>query len=135
MLTLPGSLALPPPTSSPCLPAVFQQADTQQTTITPATQVDKVEQFSISVDPQTAAVPASLVFTIRTNTAATAVRLLTESGTVIRTNASYFRQEDALVWQVSATIETAYTGKVRVFLRDAAGSWSEGGQDCQITVQ
>lgn len=129
-----GSL-FPSASTGDALPAVFQQDATQQTAITPATQVDKAEQFSVSVDPQSAAVPASLVFTIRTNTAATAVRLLTESGTVIRTNASYFRQEDALVWQVSATIETAYTGKVRVFLRDAAGGWSEGGQDCQITVQ
>ena len=126
----------PSTTAGDTVPAVFQQtAASQQTTITPATQVDKVEQFSITVEPQSAAVPASLVFTVRTNTAATAVRLLTESGTVIRTNASYFRQEDALVWQVSATIEAAYTGKVRVFLRDAAGGWSEGGQDCQITVQ
>ena len=125
----------PSATTGDTVPAVFQQATTQQTTITPATQVDKVEQLSVSVEPQSAAVPASLVFTVRTNTAATAIRLLTESGTVIRTNASYFRQEDALVWQVSATIETAYTGKVRVFLRDAAGGWSEGGQDCQITVQ
>lgn len=115
----------PSTTAGDTVPAVFQQtAASQQTTITPATQVDKVEQFSITVEPQSAAVPASLVFTVRTNTAATAVRLLTESGTVIRTNASYFRQEDALVWQVSATIEAAYTGKVRVFLRDAAGGWS-----------
>ena len=125
----------PSTTAGDTVPAVFQQETAQQTAITPATQVDKVEQFSVSVEPQSAAVPASLVFTVRTNTAVTAIRLLTESGTVIRTNASYFRQEDALVWQVSATIETAYTGKVRVFLRDAAGGWSEGGQDCQITVQ
>jgi len=90
---------------------------------------------SITVDPQSAAVPASLVFTIRTNTAVTAVRLLTESGTAIRTNASYYRQDDALIWQVSASIETAYTGKVRVFMRDAAGSWSEGGLTCDIAVQ
>lgn len=31
MLTLPGSLALPPPTSSPCLPAVFQQLEVDYT--------------------------------------------------------------------------------------------------------
>ena len=41
----------------------------------------------------------------------------------------------ALLWQITADFEAAYTGKVRFFLRDQTGTWVEGSLTCDVAVR
>ena len=121
------------------VPSVFGQAPTAAVTgesgIAPASQVTAPQLRSASVDPQSATAPATLTFTLETNTATTAIRLLTQTNATIHTVAYGTPKGDGLVWQVTADMQEPYTGKVRVFLRDEAGQWSVGEQTCDIAVQ
>ncbi len=137
--TLLGYVGIESTGDSGSLPAVFGQSQsaTQKVTatITPATSVAAAKLVSVSVTPQQTAAPATLIFTLETNTAATAVRLMTQYGEILHTTATSAPRGDGLTWQVTADFAQAYTGKVRVFLRDAGGTWSEAEEGSSVTVE
>ncbi len=78
--------------------------------------------------------PVTLVFTLKTNAAVSAVRLMSESGVMFPTTARSTPLDDGLKWTVSADFETAYSGRVRIFLCDQDGAWSEASQTCTVNV-
>ncbi len=137
--TLLGYVGIETTGDSGSLPAVFGQSQsaTQKVTatITPATSVAAAKLVSVSVTPEQTAAPATLIFTLETNTAATAVRLMTQYGEILHTTATSAPRGDGLTWQVTADFTQAYTGKVRVFLRDAGGTWSEAEGSSSVTVE
>jgi len=129
----------PAATTGGSVPSIFGQSpagDAQAgSTIAPATQVIAPELRSVKVDPASATAPAQLTFQIETNAATSAILLLTEANATLHTTAYGTPQGDGLLWQVVADMQTAYTGKVRVFLRDQAGSWSEGLITANVEVK
>ncbi len=90
--------------------------------------------LSASVTPAEATAPATLTFKLTTNTLTSSVRLKDDNGEILRTTLSSAPQDNGLIWQVSATIEAAYTGNIHIFLRDQAGVWAESDVTCSITV-
>ncbi len=97
--------------------------------------VGTAQLVSASVSPEETTAPASLTFTLTTDNAATAVRLVTDKGEMLRATTSSAPQGDGLVWHISAQLENPYSGAVRIFLRDAAGGWTEGSVSCAVKVQ
>ena len=91
--------------------------------------------LSATVLPEETTAPATLSFTLTTDSAATAVRLVTDTGEMLRATSSSAPQGDGLVWHISAQLESPYCGAVRFFLRDAAGAWAEGAVSCAVQVQ
>jgi hypothetical protein len=74
------------------------------------------------------------VFTLQTNAAVSAVRLMSESGVMFPTTARSTPLGVGLKWTVSADFETPYSGQVRIFLCDQNGAWSEASQTCTVNV-
>lgn len=105
---------------------------TDLTTVQP---VGTAQLVSASVSPEETTAPASLTFTLTTDSAATAVRLVTDKGEMLRATTSSAPQGNGLVWHISAQLENPYSGAVRIFLRDAAGGWTEGSVSCAVKVQ
>ena len=100
----------------------------------PAAQAATPALRSIAVAPASAVAPATLVFTLTTNTATSAIRLLMDDGTALRTTANATPQGDGLLWQANAYVDAPRTGTVRVYLRDEAGAWSTAALTCDIAV-
>ncbi|NLI22073.1 MAG: hypothetical protein GX418_11090, partial [Clostridiales bacterium] len=121
------------------VPSIFTQEPSGSATgadaIVPAAEAVAPELRTLTVSPAEAVAPATLAFTVETNAATSSIMLLDETGAVMRTTAICTPQGDGLLWQVSADVQSPYTGRVRVFLRDTAGTWSEGAPDCAITVR
>lgn len=103
--------------------------------VAPAAKAPVPALRDISVSPEAATAPATLTFTLATNAAVTSIRLLTEDGSTIHTTAYATPQGDGLTWAAAAEMDTPYTGKVRVFLRDEAGQWSAAEQTVNVAVQ
>ncbi len=118
------------------VPSVFgQMPGSVAAGVAPAAKAPVPALRAITVSPETATAPATLTFTLTTNAAVTSIRLLTENGSTIHTTAYATPQGDGLTWAAAAEMDTPYTGKVRVFLRDAAGQWSAGEQTVDVAVQ
>ena len=128
-----------PTSANSGVPSVFGQSPAGKegvaATIAPATEVGTPELRSASVDPAQAKAPAQLVFKLETNTATSAILLLTEQNTTLHTTAYGTPRGDGLLWQVTADMQEPYSGKVRIFLRDEAGAWSESATTCAVDVQ
>lgn len=127
------SMAFPQATGG--LPAVFAGGAAGDAGVTPAAQAGQPRLLAATVAPAEASAPAELVFTLQTNTDTSSVRLLTEDNATIHTTAYSTPKGDGLAWEVTATFTEPYTGKVRVFLRDAAGQWSVGETACDVAVR
>lgn len=129
----------PVATDGGSVPSIFGQSPAGATqagaTIAPATQMIAPELRGVKVDPTSATAPAQITFQIETNASTSAILLLTEGNATLHTTAYGTPQGDGLLWQVVADMETSYTGKVRVFLRDQAGSWSEGLITADVDVK
>ncbi|MDD3214233.1 MAG: hypothetical protein PHY64_11195 [Eubacteriales bacterium] len=121
------------------LPSVFESATGTPggaaPTIAPAQASPAASLRSAAVTPAEAAVPATLTFTLETNAVTTAVRLMDDSDRLLHINATHSAQGDGLLWKITVDMESAYTGKVRVFLRDQAGTWTEGAEGCAVDVR
>lgn len=103
--------------------------------VAPAVQAGQPKLLAASVSPAEGKAPAELLFTLETNADTSSVRLLTEDNATIHTTAYSTPKGDGLSWAVTATFAEPYTGKVRVFLRDAAGLWSVGELTCDVAVR
>ncbi len=115
------------------VPTVFGQSQAAGS-VAPAAQAATPALRSIAVAPASAVAPATLVFTLTTNTATSAIRLLMADGTALRTTANATPQGDGLLWQANAYVDAPRTGTVRVYLRDEAGAWSTAALTCDIAV-
>jgi len=128
-----------PSSANSSIPSVFGQSPSEQgnaeKTIAPATQTEAPELRSASVDPAQGKAPTQLVFKLETNTATSAILLLTEQNATLHTTAYGTPRGDGLLWQVTADIQEPYTGKVRIFLRDETGAWSESTTTCSVDIQ
>ena len=123
------------------VPSVFERgavtgdAAQPQATIAPAASAVAAELRSAVVDPASSTAPAELTFTLTTNAETSSIRLLTEGGDLLHTTAYGTPQHDGQSWRVVAEVDKPYTGKVRIFLRDQAGTWTEASITCQVEVQ
>ena len=104
-------------------------------TIVVASGVAKPELRSVKAEPAETTAPATVVFTLETNQGTSSVRLLTADGATLSATGTNALSGDGMTWSLTASIPKAYTGDVRVFLRDEAGEWSEAEQTCTIDVR
>lgn len=134
-----GDAVSPDATANAELPSVFEAATgtpgSTASTITPAQVEPAAEMLHATVAPAEAEAPATLVFTLETNAATTAVRLMDDNERILRVNTVRSAQGDGLLWKITAQMESAYTGTVRFFLRDSSGIWTEGDGTCAVSVR
>lgn len=129
----------PADTANAELPSVFVSAtgtpgDTAAT-IAPAQAAPAAALLSASVSPAETEAPATLTFTLETNAVTAAVRLMDNRDRILHINAISSAQGDGLLWKITLEMENAYTGTVRFFLRDQAGTWTEGNETCMVSVR
>lgn len=130
---LPSRSALPVANN---VPAVFSEVTPLSLqTLSPAVSQNSPQVEGFTVEPSSAAAPATLTFRLRTNAAASSIRLLSDDGVALPATVESMPEGDGTLWVYQVAFSTPYQGGIHVYARDADGVWSNGGASCQIDVR
>lgn len=130
---LPNRSALPVANNVPALFSEVTPLSLQ--TLSPAVSQNSPQVEDFTADPSAAVAPATLTFRLRTNAAASSIRLLSDDGVALPATVESMPEGDGTLWVYQVAFSTPYQGGIHVYARDADGVWSNGGASCQIDVQ
>ncbi len=130
---LPSRSALPVANNVPALFSEVTPLSLQ--TLSPAVSQNSPQVEDFTADASAAVAPATLTFRLRTNAAASSIRLLSDDGVALPATMESMPEGDGTLWVYQVAFSTPYQGGIHVYARDADGVWSNGGASCQIDVQ
>ncbi|MEG2314659.1 MAG: hypothetical protein RSC91_00490 [Clostridia bacterium] len=118
------------------LPAIFNGGETvTQGSIEPAITPKAAQVSSFSANTETASVPATIKFMLKTTAEVAGIRLMNEQGYAMPAAVESVKEGDGILWTYQVTLDTAYEGNVYAYVRDENGTWTDGGVSCKITVK
>ena len=90
---------------------------------------------SFSANPESASLPATIQFVLKTTAEVTSIRLMNEQGYAMPAAVQNANEGDGILWTYQVTMDTAYEGNVYAYVRDQNGAWLDGGVSCKISVK
>lgn len=100
----------------------------------PSANLAHLRSFGVSL--REAQAPATLVFTLRTNSAVSDIRLLLPDNRPLTvSNVNKTPTADGILWQLAVDFKEPFEGDISAFLRYDASVWADGGLNCTVAVK